>query len=71
MNRWISSNKYYVLGAIVGALSGFMYYKYVGCITGTCTITSHPVYSTMYFAAFGAILVGAFKIDKKQSSKNL
>ena len=71
MKRWILSNKLYFIGAIAGALGGFLYYKYVGCITGTCTITSSPVNSALYFAVFGAILFGAFKTIKKQSSKNL
>lgn len=61
MKNWIIKNKLYVIGAFIGALAGFLYWKYVGCLTGTCSITSKPVNSTIYFALFGAILFGAFK----------
>ena len=28
------------IGVVIGALSGFLYYAEIGCISGTCTITS-------------------------------
>jgi uncharacterized membrane protein YdjX (TVP38/TMEM64 family) len=66
------SNKLYFIGALVGAIGGFLYYKYVGCVTGTCAITSNPFRSTIYFAFFGAVLLGAFKqANKKQQPENL
>lgn len=69
MKAWMLSNRFYLLGALLGALGGFLYYKYVGCITGTCAITSNPYRSTIYFAFFGAVLFGAFKpANKKQDS---
>jgi len=51
----------------MGALAGFFYWKYVGCLTGTCSITSNPINSTIYFALFGAVLFGAFKKGLKKS----
>jgi F0F1-type ATP synthase assembly protein I len=30
-----------ITGALLGALGGFIYWKYVGCISGTCTIKSN------------------------------
>lgn len=44
------------IGAIVGAVSGYLYYKYVGCASGTCRITSKPLNSTLYFALIGGLL---------------
>ncbi len=71
MKKWIVSNKLYFIGALLGASGGFIYYKYVGCLTGTCAITSNPFRSTIYFAFFGAILFGAFKKEiKMKNSKN-
>lgn len=67
MKNWIIKNKLYVIGAVIGALAGFLYWKYVGCITGTCAITSSPVRSTLYFALFGAIFLGMFKKEHKKS----
>lgn len=71
MKKRILSNKLYFIGALLGALSGYLYYKYVGCITGTCAITSNPFRSTAYFAFFGAVLFGAFKPANKKKSGEL
>ena len=66
MKNWIINNKLYFNGTFIGALAGFLYWKYVGCLTGTCSITSSPINSTIYFALFGAVLFGAFKKQSKQ-----
>ncbi|HEX6915698.1 MAG TPA: hypothetical protein VF145_10680 [Chitinophagaceae bacterium] len=68
MKNWIRGNKLYIIGAFTGALAGFLYWKYVGCLTGTCAITSKPLNSTLYFAFLGALLFGVFK---KQPPKTL
>ena len=60
MKNWIIKNKLYFLGAVIGAIAGFLYWKYVGCLTGTCSITASPLNSTIYFAIFGSILFGLF-----------
>ncbi len=70
MKNWIIKNKLYFIGGVIGALSGFLYWKYVGCLTGTCAITSSPVNSTIYFSFFGAILFGAFKKSAKGTEAN-
>ena len=66
MKNFILQHKLYFIGALIGALAGFLYWKYVGCLTGTCSITSNPVNSTMYFALFGAVLFGAFRKQAKK-----
>jgi F0F1-type ATP synthase assembly protein I len=30
-----------IIGAVIGAFGGFLYWKYVGCVSGTCTIKSN------------------------------
>jgi hypothetical protein len=49
------------LGTLIGGGLGFAYYKFIGCATGTCPLTSHPVVSTLYGAVLGALLVGSLK----------
>ncbi len=40
----------------VGAVAGFLFYKFVGCSSGACPITSSPVGSTIYGLLIGLIL---------------
>ena len=61
MKKWFQTNKNYVIGALAGGLVGFLYWKFIGCSTGTCAITSNPYRSAIYFAVFGALIVGSFK----------
>ena len=64
MKNWILQNRLYFIGAIVGAIAGFLYWKYVGCVTGTCRITSDASRSTLYFSFMGALLFGLFIKNK-------
>jgi len=61
MKNWMINNWLYITGAAIGAIAGFMYWKFMGCTTGTCPITGKPVNSTIYFAAMGSLLFGMFK----------
>lgn len=50
-----------VIGSLVGGGLGFAYYKLVGCSTGACPLTSHPVISTIYGMVVGALLAGSLR----------
>lgn len=43
-------------GAAVGGLLGYIYYKVIGCSTGTCPITSKPLNSILYGALMGILI---------------
>lgn len=60
--------KYFLLiiGLIVGGVSGYLYWKYIGCASGTCAITSKPINSTLYGAVMGALLFSLFKKETKK-----
>lgn len=47
---------------IVGATGGYLYYRFVGCISGTCAITSNPFTSTLYGALFGFIVAASLPL---------
>lgn len=49
------------IGIIVGAVGGYLYYQFVGCVNGTCAITSKPLNSTLYGALIGGLLFSMFK----------
>lgn len=59
----------YIAGLLLGALGGFLYWKYVGCMSGTCPITSSPTISTVYGSVLGVLFGGLFK--KKESSNEI
>jgi len=49
-----------LIGAAVGAWLGFGWYRFFGCSTGTCPLTSNPVISTIYGAVLGVVLATSF-----------
>ena len=49
-----------LIGITLGAVAGFLYWKFVGCSSGTCMITSKPINSTLYGALMGFLVVGIF-----------
>jgi hypothetical protein len=63
--NYISTHKITVTGIILGAISGFAYYYFVGCASGTCAITSSPINSTIYGAIMGGLLFSMFKKQNK------
>lgn len=55
-----------LVGILIGAVAGYLYYHYVGCITGTCVITSKPINATLYGALIGGLLSNSLiKTEKK------
>ena len=46
----------YILGPLIGGGLGFLYYKFVGCPTGACPISSNPYISTHYVAVMGLLV---------------
>ena len=48
--------RYKLLLAFLGAIGGFMYWKFVGCITGTCPIKSVWYLMTLWGIAMGYLL---------------
>lgn len=61
MKHWIRENMLYFIGALLGAIGGFLYWKFIGCASGTCAITSKPFNSTLYGALLGSLLLSLFK----------
>ncbi|HWP50266.1 MAG TPA: DUF6132 family protein [Clostridia bacterium] len=50
----------YAIGGIVGALVGYLYYRFVGCTSGQCLITSNPWSSMLYGVVLGVLIAGSF-----------
>ncbi len=64
----IKQNILPIIGVTLGAVGGFLYWKFIGCNSGTCAITSNPVNSTLYGSLMGGLLLSSFKSDKKSKS---
>lgn len=54
------------IGIVVGAIAGYLYYFYVGCVSGTCAITSKPLNSTLYGALMGGLVFNIFVKSPKK-----
>ena len=61
MVELIFRNRLVLLGGIIGAIGGYLYYYWIGCTGGSCAITSQPVPSTLYGAFMGGLLVSMFR----------
>ena len=56
-------------GILTGVASGYLYWQQIGCVTGTCPITSSPVNSSLYGAMMGGLLFSILKKEKKQNTE--
>ncbi len=66
MKKWIV----WGIGIVIGSIGGFMYWYYVGCISGTCAITSSLTNSTLYGGLMGGLVVNIFTTTKKENTSN-
>jgi hypothetical protein len=67
--NWILKNKLPIIIALLGAISGFLYWNFVGCASGNCGITANW-YTSMGFGSIMGWFVGDIANDKLKDSKN-
>jgi len=46
------------IGAALGSLGGYMYYKKIGCRSGACPLVSSPLGSLLYGGLLGFLIAG-------------
>ena len=56
MTNKLKDNLITVIGAVLGAVSGFLYWKYIGCASGTCPLTSSWKIMLVYGGVTGGLL---------------
>lgn len=66
MQKFFTKYKFYFIAIPLGALAGFLYWRFVGCGSGTCPITSKWYNSTLYGMIIGALLVNTKPRKKKE-----
>ncbi len=54
--EFIKKNKLLIIFTLLGLAGGFLYWKYVGCLTGSCPIKSVWYMSTLFGGAVGILL---------------
>ena len=72
MKVFFKNNTLQIVLGLIGALGGFLYWKFVGCESGTCAIKLVWYWSTLWGAVVG-YLVGDFISDfikKRKKRKN-
>lgn len=68
MKSFLIRHKLTLLGILAGAVTGYFYWKWIGCHSGSCAITSNPINSTIYGSVMGGLLFSMFqkrKIEKE------
>jgi Family of unknown function (DUF6132) len=55
-------------GIALGAAAGYLYWKFIGCASGACPITSNKLSSMLYGAAMGFLLAASGCSDSKRKS---
>jgi hypothetical protein len=68
MKNFIKLKRIQILFLVLGAIGGFIYWKFVGCESGTCFIKSVWYWSTLWGAALG-YLISDFFVDIIQKKK--
>ena len=46
-----------ILPPVLGAAAGYGYFRFIGCKSGACPLTSNPWISTLYGALIGALMI--------------
>ncbi len=45
-----------ILGAAIGALVGYLAYRFIGCRTGACPLTANPYVAMAIWALIGVLV---------------
>lgn len=69
MKEFAKKHLFTIIGVVGGAAAGYFYWQQIGCVTGTCAITSKPFNSAVYGAVIGGLLFSMIKKNKKESNE--
>lgn len=65
LRKFLFKHRLGLIGFVVGAVVGLLYWKRVGCLNGSCLITGKPMNSMIYFACMGTLVADIFNKESK------
>ncbi len=72
MKEFIKKHKYALLLLIPGIIGGYIYWKYIGCLSGTCSIKSNWQSMIIFGGLIGYFVGdGVDDIIKKRKDKKV
>lgn len=54
---------------VIGTVGGFLYWRFIGCASGTCPLTSNWISSSLFGAGAGYLLADVFLEKKAEKEK--
>ena len=63
---FVQRNLLTLIGVAAGMVGGYLYWRFVGCSSGSCPITSSPVITALWGAVFGDLLLSMFKVRRNE-----
>ena len=74
MKELVKKHLVEIIFSVAGAIGGFLYWRFIGCLSGTCFIKSVWYMSTLYggllgwvISSLGKDLIRRFKKEKKHN----
>lgn len=66
MIDFIKKYKLSIILSTTGLAAGYLYWKYVGCVSGGCPITSNWYYTTLFGGLIGYFVADSIMDRKKK-----
>ncbi len=71
MKKFLKKHRFSIVFAVVGILGGFLYWRFIGCRTGSCPITSNWYTSALMGGLLGYLTGDSINdFRKKRQAKN-
>lgn len=68
IKQFTKNNLFTIIGVFAEAIAGYFYWQQIGCLSGSCAITSNPTNSTIYGTVMGGLLFSMFQKSRKKTA---
>jgi hypothetical protein len=69
MLQLVVQYKWSLIGVLLGAIGGYLYWFHIGCLSGTCPLKSQWPYTTAYGGLLGYTVLSFIDQRKKKNEK--